>query len=58
MCVHAGLLLGVEASMAELRRVRSGIMNEQKYLYTMHDILDAQHVYKSTGKEDYLRKIV
>ncbi len=41
LCVHTGLLLGVESSMAELRRVRSGIMDETKYLYTMHDILDA-----------------
>ena len=44
--------------MAELRRVRSGIMDESKYLYTMHDILDAQHVYKSSGDEGYLRKII
>lgn len=41
MCVHLGLLLGVEGSMEELRRNRSGIMNEGSYLYTMHDVLDA-----------------
>jgi hypothetical protein len=35
------LLLGVEGSMEELRRVRSGIMDEYKDMYTMHDILDA-----------------
>ena len=33
-------------------------MNENKYLYTMHDILDAQFLYKNTGDETYLRKIV
>ena len=29
LCVHLGLLLGVGAQMAELRRVRSGIQNEK-----------------------------
>ena len=28
LCVHLGLLLGVGAQMHELRRVRSGIMQE------------------------------
>lgn len=41
LCEHLGLLLGVEGSMEELRRVRSGIMSEGEYLYTMHDVLDA-----------------
>lgn len=41
LCEHIGLLLGVEGSMEELRRVRSGCMDENKYLYTMHDVLDA-----------------
>jgi len=58
MCVHLGLVLGVGAQMQELRRVRSGIMDENRLLYTMHDILDAQHVYESNKDESYLRKIV
>lgn len=33
-------------------------MSENKYLYTMHDVLDAQHHYKKTGDETYLRKII
>ena len=41
LCVHLGLLLGVKGSMEELRRVRSGIMDENKNLFTMHDVLDA-----------------
>merc|ERR1719209_1929303 len=41
MCVHIGLLLGVGAQMAELRRVRSGIMDENSLMYTMHDVMDA-----------------
>ena len=45
MCVHIGLLLGVGAQMVELRRPRSGIMNENRLMFTMHDVLDAQHMY-------------
>ena len=45
MCVHIGLLLGVGAQMAELRRVRSGIMDENSLMYTMHDVMDAQYQY-------------
>jgi len=58
MCVHLGLLLGCGGQMQELRRVRSGIMNENELGCTMHDILDAQHVYETTRDETYLRKIV
>jgi len=41
LCTHIGLLLGVGAHMEELRRVRSGHNDENKYLVTMHDVLDA-----------------
>jgi H/ACA ribonucleoprotein complex subunit 4 len=41
MCTHLGLLLGVGGHMEELRRVRSGCFTENKYMVTMHDILDA-----------------
>jgi len=41
LCVHIGLLLGVDAHMEELRRIRSGIMDENHYMCTMHDIKDA-----------------
>jgi H/ACA ribonucleoprotein complex subunit 4 len=58
ICVHLGLLLGVEGSMDELRRVRSGIMDENTGLYTMHDILDAHHVYEREGSEAYLRTVI
>jgi len=39
LCVHLGLLLGTGAHMQELRRVRSGVLDENKYLSTMHDVL-------------------
>lgn len=58
MCVHIGLLLGVGAQMAELRRVRSGIMDENKLMYTMHDVMDAQYLYDNNNDESYLRKII
>ncbi|CAA7060564.1 unnamed protein product [Microthlaspi erraticum] len=58
MCVHLGLLLGVGGHMQELRRVRSGILGENDNMVTMHDVMDAQHVYKSTGDETYLRRVI
>lgn len=33
-------------------------MSENKMLYTMHDLLDAQYLYENTGNESYLRKII
>lgn len=41
LCVHLGLILGVGGHMEELRRVRSGIMDENDNLVTMHDVKDA-----------------
>jgi len=58
MCVHIGLLLGVGAQMVELRRPRSGIMNENRLLYTMHDVMDAQYLYDQNKDESYLRKVI
>lgn len=58
LCVHMGLLLGVGAHMQELRRVRSGAMDETKDLVTLHDVLDAQWTYDNTRDESYLRKVI
>ena len=58
MCVHIGLLAKTGGHMQELRRVRSGILKEDESMVTMHDVLDAQYVYKQTKKEDYLRRVV
>ena len=58
MCVHIGLLLGVGGHMEELRRNRSGILNENEYLYTMHDVIDAQYRYQNFKDESYLRKVI
>lgn len=58
LCVHLGLLLGVGAHMQELRRVRSGAMNEQDGMVTLHDVLDAQWMYDNQRDESYLRKVI
>jgi H/ACA ribonucleoprotein complex subunit 4 len=58
MCVHLGLITGVGGHMQELRRVRSGAMQEADNLVTMHDVLDAQHVYDTTKDETYLRRVI
>jgi len=58
MCVHIGLFLGVGAHMQELRRVRSGVLDENKYMSTMHDILDAQFMFENLRDEKYLRRVV
>jgi len=58
LCVHLGLLVGTGGHMQELRRVRSGVLSENEHLVTMHDVLDAQHVYDTTKDESYLRRVV
>jgi H/ACA ribonucleoprotein complex subunit 4 len=58
LCVHAGLLVGTGGHMQELRRVKSGVLGEADNMVTMHDVLDAQHVYDQTKDETYLRRVV
>lgn len=58
LCVHLGLLLGVGGHMEELRRVRSGILDENQYLVTMHDLKDAMWRYENFKDETYLRRVI
>ena len=59
MCVHLGLMLGgVGSHMQELRRVRSGVLDENKFMCTMHDVLDATYTYNNLRDEKYLRRVV
>ena len=58
LCVHLGLLLGVGAHMQELRRVRSGAMDEKENMVTLHDVLDAQWMADNTRDESYLRRVI
>ncbi|KAI6202674.1 putative rRNA pseudouridine synthase [Aphelenchoides fujianensis] len=57
-CVHLGLLLGVGGQMAELRRVRSGVSDENENMVTLHDLLDAQYTYDHYKDESYLRAVI
>jgi len=58
LCVHLGLLVGTGGHMQELRRVRSGVVDENDNMVTMHDILDAQYLYDTTKDESYLRRVI
>jgi len=58
LCVHLGYLLGVGAHMAELRRVRSGALKEDKTMVTMHDVKDAQWQFENFNDETYLRRVI
>jgi len=58
LCIHMGLMLGVGGHMEELRRNRSGILDENKYLCTMHDLKDAQWRYEHYKDESYLRRVI
>lgn len=44
--------------MQELRRVRSGAMDERVGMVTLHDVLDAQWMQDNTRDESMLRKII
>jgi H/ACA ribonucleoprotein complex subunit 4 len=50
--------VGTGGHMQELRRVRSGVLSENDDIVTMHDVMDAQHVYDTTKDEKYLRRVV
>jgi H/ACA ribonucleoprotein complex subunit 4 len=58
LCVHLGLLLGTGGHMQELRRVRSGALDEAGNMVTMHDVLDAQWAFDNNKDEAYLRRVV
>lgn len=58
LCEHLGLLMGTGGQMDELRRVRSGLLDETKHLMTMHDLLDAQYLYETKKDESYLRRVI
>ena len=58
LCVHLGMTLGVGAHMLELRRVRSGAVDETSGCYSLHDLLDAHWLYKTYGDESYLRMVI
>lgn len=44
--------------MQELRRVRSGAMNEEDGMVTLHDVLDSQWLMDNNRDESYLRRVI
>ncbi|KAF2841512.1 hypothetical protein M501DRAFT_1046423 [Patellaria atrata CBS 101060] len=58
LCVHLGILTGAGAHMEELRRTRSGVMDEYTHFMTMQDVHDAQHLYDTVKDEAYLRTVI
>jgi len=58
LCVHLGYLAGTGGHMADLRRVRTGHLSETDAMVTMHDVLDAMHLYETENDESYLRRTI
>jgi H/ACA ribonucleoprotein complex subunit 4 len=57
-CHDFGLILGTEAHMQELRRIRSGIFKEGENLVTLQDLKDAYVFWKEGNEEKFLRRCV
>ena len=57
-CHDFGLILGTEAHMQELRRVKSGIFTEDEFLVTLQDLKDAYVFWKEGGEEKFIRRCV
>jgi tRNA pseudouridine55 synthase/H/ACA ribonucleoprotein complex subunit 4 len=53
-----GLLLGVGAHMRELRRTRTGPFREDETLVTLQELNEALYIWRTTGKDSYLRRTV
>ncbi|MDD1775920.1 MAG: RNA-guided pseudouridylation complex pseudouridine synthase subunit Cbf5, partial [Candidatus Methanomethylicus sp.] len=58
LCHDIGELLGCGAHMRELRRTRAGPFKEVIGMHTLHELLDAISLWKSTGDESLLRKVI
>ncbi|MEM2024856.1 MAG: RNA-guided pseudouridylation complex pseudouridine synthase subunit Cbf5 [Desulfurococcaceae archaeon] len=53
-----GLMIGVGAHMRELRRTRTGPFKEDETLATLQEVSEAVYLWKSSGDERYLRRVV
>ena len=58
LCFDIGLALGTGANMEELRRTRAGPFREDETLVTLHQLIDAYAVWKETGDEAGLRRVI
>jgi len=57
LCVDIGDVLGVGAHMIDLRRISSGIFNEE-HSVIMQQIVDSIELWRKTGDDSELRKVV
>ena len=57
LCYDIGLVVGVGANMAELRRIRVSNFTEEGCVY-LQDVLDAYIYYREEGEEKELRRIL
>ena len=58
LCYDIGLTLGTGANMEELRRTRAGPFKEDETLVTLHQVKDAYEIWRETGDEKELRRVV
>ncbi len=56
LCVEMGRDLGVKAHMQELRRSRTGLLDESQAV-TLHDALDARH-FAEAGDDSWMHNVV
>lgn len=57
-CHDFGLMLGTEAHMQELRRVKSGVFKEGETLVTLQDLKDAYVFWREGGNDKFIRRCV
>ncbi|KAH9412253.1 H/ACA ribonucleoprotein [Ordospora pajunii] len=57
LCTHIGVFMGCGAVMKELRRVRSGLVDESQ-IYTLHDLLDAVYLLNTENNEVAIRRVI
>jgi H/ACA ribonucleoprotein complex subunit 4 len=58
LCYDMGLALGTGANMEELRRSRAGPFSEDESLVTLHQLKDAYELWRESGDEGELRRII
>jgi H/ACA ribonucleoprotein complex subunit 4 len=58
LCYDIGLALGTGANMEELRRTKAGPFREDGTLVTLHQLKDAYELWKETGDEKELRRVI
>ena len=58
LCHDMGLILGTGAHMKELRRTKTGPFREDETLSSLTRVFDAYEIWKESGDEEELRKVV